>query len=382
MSYRVPVRIGDTTLPMVRLMLRASGLPRSAWASLLADKAHGPAVDFDSPDARFDLTDLMRVGEALTRASPAGEELGLAMGRISQDTDLGLPAQIARTAPNLRQALAGLMRYNTLMTRCYRGAPSLHLGTAPALRLYSIAPYNRYNRFVVDSALAIWKRLIEQLTGRADALLAVDLEYEQCDYLEAHTRHFGVPVHTGQLYNQLLLNPAALDWPVTTYEPQLHAQLCRLGDQLLKAQAVGETLTGRLQQWLGPRLQGQTPTLDDAAAAMGMAAWTLRRRLILENSSYQTLLDDLRRDLATGHIRETTLSFGEVAFMLGFSSPGAFQRAFKRWTGETPGEYRRRAQEQRRRQGGAPGAHQGVNQSSVASAQRSSHQASGASISM
>ncbi|PQA34210.1 hypothetical protein C5O18_08435, partial [Amnimonas aquatica] len=84
----------------------------------------------------------------------------------------------------------------------------------------------------------------------------------------------------------------------------------------------------------------------------------------------------------TGHIRETTLSFGEVAFMLGFSSPGAFQRAFKRWTGETPGEYRRRALEQRRRQGGAPGAHQGVNQSSVASAQRSSLQASGASISM
>ncbi len=357
MSSRVPVRIGDTTLQIVHLMLRASRLPPHEWQHLLDTKVHGPAPDFHDPDARFELTDLMRLGEALTQIAPAGNTLGLAMGRAYHDTDFGLPGQIARTAATLGDALDAFVHYQTLITRCYRGNPSVHRGHGPAMRLYSIAPYNRYNCFVVDSALVGWKRQIDWLTGRDDALLAVDIEYEHCAYGEAMAEFFGVPVNFGQAQNQLLLHPAALSWPVVTAQPQLHAQLCRLGDQLLQAQAVGETLTGRLQQWLGPRLQGQSPTLESAADAMGMAAWTLRRRLQLENSSYQNLLDDLRRDLATGHIRETTLSFGEVAFMLGFSSPGAFQRAFKRWTGETPGDYRRRIQEQRSRQSSVASSH-------------------------
>lgn len=350
MSSRVPVRIGDCSLHCIHLMFRASGLPAGEWATLLDSKAHGPVRDFADPDARFELTDYMRVGEALTHLSPVGPQLGLAMGRAWQDTDYGLPGQIARTAATLGEALDAFVRYQPLIARCYRGTPSVHRGHGPAMRLYSIAPYNRYNCFVVDSALAGWKRQIEWLTGRRDALLAVDIEYEHCGYREAMESFFGVPVHFGQAHNQLLLHPAALSWPVTSAQPQLHAQLRRFGDQLMQAQVVGETLTGRLQQWLGPRLQGQSPTLEAAADAMGMAAWTLRRRLQLENSSYQNLLDDLRRDLATGHIRETTLSFGEVAFMLGFSSPGAFQRAFKRWTGETPGDYRRRVLTQRRLQ--------------------------------
>lgn len=360
MSSKVPMRIGDTSLHMVKLMLRASRLPVSEWQSVLDQKMLGPLPDLGNPDALFELTDFMRVGEHLTQVGPPGLTLGLAMGRTCLDTDLGLPGQIARTAATLGEALDAFIRYQALTTRCYRGMPSLHRGHGPAMRLYSIAPYNRYNCFVVDSALATWARQIEWLTGRQDALLAVDIEYLHCSYSDAMADYFKVPVHLGQDYNQLLLHPAALAWPVVTAQPQLHAQLCRLGDQLLQAQAAGETLTGRLQQWLGPRLQGQTPTLEDAADAMGMAAWTLRRRLMLEDGSYQTLLDDLRRDLATGHIRETTLSFGEVAFMLGFSSPGAFQRAFKRWTGETPGDYRRRVLAQRQRQ------------SSVASSQRPS----------
>ncbi len=363
MSPRVPVRIGDTYMQAVHLMLRASRLPVGEWQDLLDSKVHGPVRDFSDPDGRFELTDLMRLGEALTHVAPAGIELGVAMGLTYHDTDFGLPGQIARTAANLGDALDAFVHYQSLITRCYRGTPSIHRGHGPAMRLYSIAPYNRYNCFVVDSALIGWMRQIEWLTGRQDALLAVDIEYEHCAYREAMENCFGVPVHFGQAQNQLLLHPAALSWPVVTSQPQLHAQLCRLGDQLLQAQAVGETLTGRLQQWLGPRLQGQSPTLEAAADAMGMAAWTLRRRLQLENSSYQNLLDDLRRDLATGHIRETTLSFGEVAFMLGFSSPGAFQRAFKRWTGETPGDYRRRIMTQRNQQ---------IAQISMASSQRSS----------
>jgi len=73
-----------------------------------------------------------------------------------------------------------------------------------------------------------------------------------------------------------------------------------------------------------------------------MPDWTLRRKLKEEGTSFQALLDNMRKELALGYMRDTQMNFGEIAYVLGFSTPGAFQRAFKRWTGETPGDYRRR----------------------------------------
>lgn len=341
-TTKVPMRIGDASLQMLSMMLRASELPTSQWDDVIKRYVRAQLPALDTPGAICDLTDIMRLGEALTRISPAGDRLGLIMGQQCQDTDLGLAGQIARTAPTLQEALKQFVHYHPLNARCYRGNPSLHLGHAPALRFYSIAPYSRYNRFVVDSTLCSWQQLINQLCGRTDAILAVDIEYDLCDYATEVRSTFALPTQFGQRHNQLLINPHALSWPVLTAQAELHHQLKQLGDQLLHQLAANATLTGRVKHWLGPRLQGQSPTLEAAAEAMGMAAWTLRRRLQDENSSYQHLLDDLRRDLAVAHIRETTLSFGEVAFMLGFSSPGAFQRAFKRWTNDTPGDFRKR----------------------------------------
>ena len=60
-----------------------------------------------------------------------------------------------------------------------------------------------------------------------------------------------------------------------------------------------------------------------------------------EGTQFRTILNDTRRDLATAYIRDTELAFGEIAYLLGFASAEAFQRAFKRWLGQTPGDYRR-----------------------------------------
>jgi AraC-like DNA-binding protein len=97
-----------------------------------------------------------------------------------------------------------------------------------------------------------------------------------------------------------------------------------------------------VQGIIGPRLHGHTPTLEETSSLLGMPDWTLRRKLKDEGTTFQALLDNMRKDLALGYMRDTQMSFGEIAYVLGFSTPGAFQRAFKRWTRETPGDYRRR----------------------------------------
>ena len=80
--------------------------------------------------------------------------------------------------------------------------------------------------------------------------------------------------------------------------------------------------------------------LSDVAKRLGMSGRTLQRRLSERGYSYQTLVDESRRQLAKRLLRQTDFSLVEVAFMTGFSEQSAFTRAFKRWAGQTPRSFR------------------------------------------
>jgi AraC-like DNA-binding protein len=84
------------------------------------------------------------------------------------------------------------------------------------------------------------------------------------------------------------------------------------------------------------------PRLEDVARSFHMASTTLRRRLDAEGTSYQQIKDELRRDAAIHQLCTTTLSIADIGSLLGFQEPSAFHRAFKKWSGVQPGEYRLR----------------------------------------
>lgn len=92
------------------------------------------------------------------------------------------------------------------------------------------------------------------------------------------------------------------------------------------------------------RLLPQTvPDMDAVAAALNVSGRTLQRRLADRGTHFKAALDDVRRDLALGYVGDPQLSLIDIAFLLGFSQQSAFNRAFRRWTASTPGEYRERA---------------------------------------
>ena len=80
--------------------------------------------------------------------------------------------------------------------------------------------------------------------------------------------------------------------------------------------------------------------MESVASQLHISPQTLRRHLREEGSSFQLLKDQLRRDLAIYHLGRHDLPLQDIAEQLGFSEPSAFHRAFKKWTGLTPGAYR------------------------------------------
>ena len=100
-------------------------------------------------------------------------------------------------------------------------------------------------------------------------------------------------------------------------------------------------ITERLRRLFEEELRDGEPTRARVAARLHMSARTLHRRLVGEGTTFRRILTDTRRELAEGHLRERRLSIAEIGFLLGFSEPSAFHRAFKRWTGWPPHAYRR-----------------------------------------
>ncbi|MFO7703769.1 MAG: AraC family transcriptional regulator [Halopseudomonas sp.] len=291
-----------------------------------------------TPHARISIARFMRLGNAAIQLTGRAD-LGLLMGQFSHPSHLGLVGLTAQCAPDLTQAFATLVHFERLSSQNYRGHSSFE---SPALRFYSISPYNTFNLFVVDSALASRTRLGQQLTGGKARLAAVHIEFPAPAYAECYQDYFGCPVLFDQQHNQLLWDPPSLSLALQQQAPATYRHLEALCTAQLQELNRQRGLRERVEEILSPQLHRRLPTLGDVARRLGLPSWTLRRRLRQEaQTRFQDIIDETRQDLAVSYIRDTELALGEIAFLLGFSSPGAFQRAFKRWTGQPPGYFRR-----------------------------------------
>ncbi|EXF47152.1 AraC family transcriptional regulator [Pseudomonas sp. BAY1663] len=334
------VRLGDLSVGFVHSLAEALQL-RDLDARPLLEAYGLDAERLAEPQARLSIPRYMRLGHAAIQL--AGDPaLGLEMGRLRKPGHLGLAGIAAAQAPTVREAARALIRFEPLYASNYRGHSSFHEDASGAwLRFYSISPYNAYNRFVVDTVLASWVAQLARLAGQALVPTAIHIEFEAPAYAAHYEALFGRPVTFAAAANQLHLDKATLALRNPEHCPGTWRHLLKLCENELERRTRTRSLRERVAQLLGPLLKGQEPDLQQIAGRLQMPPWTLRRKLLEEGTSYRAILNDTRRDLAMAYIRDTESAFGEIAWLLGFSSAEAFQRAFKRWSGQTPGDYRR-----------------------------------------
>lgn len=120
----------------------------------------------------------------------------------------------------------------------------------------------------------------------------------------------------------------------------LFGYLARRAEELHAALPPEASWSARVRREIGACLAHREPRLSDIAKRLGASERTLHRRLEAEDTNFATLLDDARRERALLLVEDPALSIGELAFLIGYSEPAAFIRAFKRWTSETPTGYR------------------------------------------
>jgi AraC-like DNA-binding protein len=337
----LPMRLGDLSVGFVHSLADAVR-SHGADPQPLLEQYGLDTARLAEAGARLSIPRYMRLGHSAIQLT-GDPALGLRMGQLSRLSQAGLAGVTAAQAPTVREAARCLIRFEPLYGSNYRGQSSFHEDAHGAwLRFYSISPYNAYNRFVVDSVLAGWVAKLSKLSGTALLAERIDIEFDAPAYALDYQYLSAGPITFGAEHNQLRLSQASLGQRNPDHCPSTWRHLLELCEQALEHKTRTRTLRERITQLLGPLLNGgREPDLAEVAAHLKLPTWTLRRKLADEGTQFRAILNDTRRDLAMAYIRDTELAFGEIAYLLGFASAEAFQRAFKRWNGQTPGEFRR-----------------------------------------
>jgi AraC-like DNA-binding protein len=168
-------------------------------------------------------------------------------------------------------------------------------------------------------------------------LQAVSFRHAAPEDREEYRRIFKVEPSFGAALDQLTFARGLLDEPMRRRDDALSDILGRYAEQMQKPQRERHTWRGRVLERLK---SGVDPGIAAVARSLGVSPRTLQRALAEENTSYLDVATRARRAAAEQLLRRRELGISEVAFALGFSGSPAFHRAFRRWTGTTPNEFR------------------------------------------
>lgn len=304
-------------------------------AALLAEAGIAEAV-FADPDARIPVVRHVALMRAAVRMS-GDPALALHFGAADDMAKFSVVGLVANAATHMAEAIEQLNRYGQLVIEVALERPGRFRLEARSDGTWAIDTRLNPNAFpeLTESTFARMTAGASRAFNRSPARL-VRVTHPAPLHAAAYAEVFGAPVEFSAARNEMLVEPAWLDLPVGLTPRYAFGILTRHADAMLAELQASKSMRGRLEAALMPGLHRGAVSIEAAARLLGLSRATLYRRLRGEGTTFERLLDDLRRRLALSYLEAGKVSIGEAAYLSGFSDPAAFSRAVKRWTGQSP----------------------------------------------
>jgi len=291
-------------------------------------------VDLGDPDGRIPVALHLRLIAAIARLQPP---IGLELGSRLGTEGMGVVGWAMQHGATLGDALGWLERYRSVVfdgvlartERDERTVAFCHV-VHPALAAL---------REPAEIWAAAHLSTLRRLTGRDLLPLEVAFPHGPPADDRRHRALFRAPIRWDAPRIELRFDAAILQLPLTRADRDLFRYLERRVEAL-RAELQETSIVTQARLHIEQALAHGEPAIGDVAKRMGIAERTLQRRLGEEGRSFSALLDEIRRERAELLLRDPRLGTGEIAFLLGYSEPAAFFRAFRRWTGTTPRAWR------------------------------------------
>jgi len=288
-------------------------------------------------DNRLPLAMVLRIWDRLHERFPE-RAFALEWIRSWKPTDLGVIGYVVAQVGTVGEAMEAVARYGQLIdesqsTRLRKDGPTARVE-------YGLAPAVLATEHAAETIMASLVHFVRGIVGQSFVPIAVRLPHRASARTPLLETYFGCSVlhEAGEISAEFPSD--LLDRPMPGSDPALAAYLKAQADALAGRLAVRNLVSQECARKIAERLSRGEPSQTDIARQMGMSERTLQRRLAAEESTFHDLLEDARRTIACSYLADRKLAAYEVSFLLGYSEPATFFRAFKRWTGKTPQQYR------------------------------------------
>jgi AraC-like DNA-binding protein len=289
-------------------------------------------------------------GQALS----GDENFGLHLGESVRPGYYGVLGYLVMSCPTLADALHRQARYVELVASLGRielndEPPDAHLEAQVAHSWQPLLPQvqaqsalqAQLERHASEETLAAWVTYGHWISGLDLAPTLVRFQHPQPADISEHQRIFRCPLLFAQADNALVFPKRLLTTPLGQADGAMRVMLDAYADRQLAELKQGASLLLRARELLAAQLSSGPVDLARLADALALSPRTLQRRLREAEVSFSQLLDDTRQPLALQYLGDPSLELADIAFLLGFSEAGSLARAFRRWTGQSPGAYRR-----------------------------------------
>ena len=269
---------------------------------------------------------------------------GLHLAEQANPREVGLLFYASSAAKNIGEMLALYARYSRVVNEAVR-VKLLKAKKQVVVEFNFVGVSRHHARQNAEFILAASLKAMREVSGRNIRPIRVEFVHERNSDLREFERFFGCPVEYGAMSDQWSFSNETLALPLITGDPYLLETLQPFCDEAARER---NTAAGTLQAAVENEVQKLLPhgkaNRQAVALALGISERTIARRLGAEGTTYEEVVDHLRRSLALQYIKEPGISLKQIAWLLGYEGSTSFSHAFARWTGGSPSAVRKEKQ--------------------------------------
>ncbi|MCE1255678.1 MAG: AraC family transcriptional regulator [Anaerolineae bacterium] len=334
-DYIEPIMVSSGILAQMLLYLRSLKINtedflRSAGVDPMAVK---------SPDARIPIETYLKIEDKA--AEFCNDPLfGLHMGQFVEAGNWSILGYMMMNCQTLAEAFEKSGRYSRVIGNLIESRAELKIDRVKiTLTTPPHAPQMSHHCF--DTVLSGCVRMMYSLTGVHLYPLQVTFDYPRPDSSAEYERIFNCPLLFDQKETSFTLGFTTINTPVRAPNPELLTYFEKYARDFIAEMDQNQEHTRAVTRLILVHLDDEKLNIEKIAREMSLSVRTLQKRLEDEGVIFSELLKNIREKLAKKYLHEN-YSVEQITYLLGFSDPSAFRKAFKKWVGLTPGEYRER----------------------------------------